>query len=68
MTIVAGADFGTLSIRVTLLDGERGRLGAASAEYPQVRKRDDPDHATQSHCDQMKAPIAVPSGSSLNPG
>lgn len=55
MAIVAGVDFGTLSVRVTLLDSERGRLGTASAEYPLVRKRDDPDYATQSHKDQMDA-------------
>jgi L-ribulokinase len=55
MAIVAGVDFGTLSVRVTLLDSERGRLGTASAEYPLVRRRDDPDHATQSHRDQMQA-------------
>jgi L-ribulokinase len=55
MSIVAGVDFGTLSVRVTLLDSERGRLGTASAEYPLVRRRDDPDYATQSHGDQMDA-------------
>jgi hypothetical protein len=49
MAIVAGADFGTLSVRVTLLDSERGRLGTAIAEYPLHRKRVDPDYATQSH-------------------
>lgn len=55
MAIVAGADFGTLSVRVTLLDSERGRLGTASASYPLNRKRDDPDFATQSHKAQMDA-------------
>jgi L-ribulokinase len=55
MAIVAGVDFGTLSVRVTLLDSERGRLGTASAEYPLERRRDDPDYATQSHQDQMNA-------------
>jgi L-ribulokinase len=48
-------DFGTLSVRVTLFDSERGRLGTAIAEYPLHRKREDPDYATQSHEDQMKA-------------
>jgi L-ribulokinase len=52
---VAGVDFGTLSVRVTLLDSEHGQLGTASAEYPLKRKRDDPNFATQSHEDQMKA-------------
>ena len=55
MAIVAGVDFGTLSVRVTLLDSERGRLSTASAEYPLKRKREDPDYATQSHVDQMDA-------------
>jgi L-ribulokinase len=59
MAIVAGIDFGTLSVRVTLLDSERGRLGTASAVYPLVRKREDPDYATQSHSEQMKALIAA---------
>jgi len=55
MAIVAGVDFGTLSVRVTLLDSERGRLATAAAEYPLHRRRDDPDYATQSHTDQMNA-------------
>ena len=55
MTIVAGVDFGTLSVRVTLLDTSRGRLGTGSAEYPLRRRREDPDFATQSHADQMRA-------------
>ncbi len=57
MAIVAGVDFGTLSVRVTLLDSERGRLGTAVAEYPLHRKREDPNYATQSHYDQMDALI-----------
>jgi len=59
MAIVAGVDFGTLSVRVTLLDSERGRLATAAAEYPLHRRRDDPDFATQSHTDQMSALIAA---------
>ena len=55
MAIVAGVDFGTLSVRVTLLDSERGRLHTALAGYPLHRKKDDPDYATQSHEDQMNA-------------
>ena len=55
MAIVAGVDFGTLSVRVTLLDSERGRLATAAAEYPLHRRREDPDYATQSHADQMNA-------------
>jgi len=55
MAIVAGVDFGTLSVRVTLLDSQRGRLGTASASYPLQRRREDPDFATQSHTEQMRA-------------
>jgi L-ribulokinase len=55
MAIVAGADFGTLSVRVTLLDSTRGPLGTAIAEYPLKRSELDPDQATQSHDDQMAA-------------
>ncbi|MGJ5814579.1 ribulokinase [Paludibaculum fermentans] len=55
MAIVAGVDFGTQSVRVSLFDSERGRLGAAAAEYPVLRKRDDPDYATQRHTDHMNA-------------
>ncbi len=55
MAVVAGVDFGTLSVRVTLLSSEDGRLATASAEYPLARRRDDPDYATQSHNDQMQA-------------
>jgi L-ribulokinase len=59
MPIIAGVDFGTLSVRVTLFDSERGRLGAASATYPLHRKREEPDYATQAHSDQMKALVAA---------
>jgi L-ribulokinase len=52
---VAGVDFGTLSVRVSIFDSERGRLSSATAEYPLHRRRDDPDHATQSHADHMDA-------------
>jgi L-ribulokinase len=55
MSIVAGVDFGTLSVRVTLVDSKKGPVGTASASYPLHRKREDPDHATQSHFDQMAA-------------
>jgi L-ribulokinase len=42
MAIVAGVDFGTLSVRVSLVDSERGLLESAVAEYPLHRKREDP--------------------------
>ena len=55
MSIVAGVDFGTLSVRVSIFDDKRGRLGSGVAEYPLHRRKDDPDRATQSHEDQMNA-------------
>ena len=55
MSIVAGVDFGTLSVRVSIFDSGKGRLGAGTALYPLHRRRDDPDHATQGHADHMKA-------------
>ena len=59
MAVVAGVDFGTLSVRVSLVDSERGLLASAVAEYPLHRKRDDPEFATQSHADHMKALAAA---------
>src|SRR5271154_6382674 len=58
--MVAGVDFGTLSVRVTLFDSgragqQKGGLATASSGYPLKRKREDPDFATQSHQDQMDA-------------
>jgi L-ribulokinase len=55
MAIVAGVDFGTLSVRVSLVDSERGLLQSAIAEYPLHRKHEDPEYATQSHEDHMHA-------------
>jgi len=55
MAVVAGVDFGTLSVRVSLVDSERGLLDSAIAEYPLHRKREDPEYATQSHEDHMRA-------------
>ncbi|MGC1902279.1 MAG: ribulokinase [Candidatus Acidiferrum sp.] len=55
MAIVAGVDFGTLSVRVTIVDTARGRLGSGVSEYPLHRRKDDPDFATQSHDDHMRA-------------
>jgi L-ribulokinase len=55
MAIVAGVDFGTLSVRVSIVDSVLGRLGSGSAEYPLHRSKADPDYATQSHDDHMSA-------------
>ena len=54
MAIVAGVDFGTLNVRVSVVDSERGLLATAVAEYPLHRRREDPEYATQSHDDQMR--------------
>ena len=59
MAIVAGVDFGTLSVRVSLVDSERGLLASAVEEYPLHRKREDPEYATQSHDDHMRALAAA---------
>jgi len=55
MSLVAGVDFGTLSVRVSIFDSKQGRLGSGVGEYPLLRKKEDPDHATQSHADHMRA-------------
>ena len=55
MAVVAGVDFGTLSVRVSIVDSERGLLASAIAEYPLHRKREDAEYATQSHEDHMRA-------------
>ncbi|MGB8654621.1 MAG: FGGY family carbohydrate kinase, partial [Candidatus Acidiferrales bacterium] len=55
MAVVAGVDFGTLSVRVSIVDSERGTLASAISEYPVHRRREDPEFATQSHDDHMRA-------------
>ena len=55
MSLVAGVDFGTLSVRVSLVDSQRGLIASAICEYPLDRRREDPDYATQSHHDHMLA-------------
>lgn len=64
MSIVAGVDFGTLNVRVSIVDAERGRLGSGVADYPLFRKPEDPDHATQSHADHLRA-LAEATGKAL---
>ena len=68
MTIVAGVDFGTLSVRVTLVDSQKGPIGTASASYPLHRRREDPNFATQSHTDQMTALAAATRDALRNTG
>jgi L-ribulokinase len=59
LAIVAGVDFGTLTVRVSIFDSARGRLASGIGEYPLRRKKDDPDYATQSHASHMHALIAA---------
>jgi L-ribulokinase len=59
MSLVAGVDFGTLSVRVSIFDSKHGKLGSGTADYPIHRRRDDPDHATQKHSDHMTALVAA---------
>jgi L-ribulokinase len=55
MAIVCGVDFGTLSVRVSIFDDRRGRLGSGTAEYALTRSKQDPDLATERHDDHMSA-------------
>src|SRR5215472_5491014 len=59
MAIVAGVDFGTLSVRVSLVDSDGGLIESAIADYPLHRRRDDPEYATQSHDDHMQALVSA---------
>ncbi|MBS9721361.1 ribulokinase [Tianweitania sp. BSSL-BM11] len=56
MPLIAGADFGTLSVRVTIMDTDSGQTrGSAIAPYPLKRDPADPLLAQQSHDDHMTA-------------
>ncbi|HEY2411015.1 MAG TPA: ribulokinase [Pirellulaceae bacterium] len=55
MTIVAGVDFGTQSVRFSIFDSDRGRLGSGVANYPVLRRADDANHASQRHVDHLTA-------------
>ncbi|WP_025732142.1 ribulokinase [Carnimonas nigrificans] len=60
MTLVAGADFGTLSVRVTIMDTALGKTVATEiAEYPLKRSPNDPLCAQQSHDDHMMALVGA---------
>jgi L-ribulokinase len=55
MSIVTGVDFGTLSVRVTPVATNQGKLGSGFAEYPLHRRNEDPDYyTTQSHDGHMR--------------
>jgi L-ribulokinase len=55
VTLVAGVDFGTQSVRVSIVDHLDGVIGFGVADYPVMRDRADPDFATQSHAAHMRA-------------
>jgi L-ribulokinase len=55
MSLVTGVDFGTLSVRITLVATSPGKLGSGFAEYSLHCRKEDPDYATQSHDDHMRA-------------
>src|SRR3569623_3420104 len=59
MTIAAGVDFGTQSVRFSIFDSERGRLGSGTATYPVHRPQGDSNHASQSHLDHLQALVAA---------
>jgi len=59
MSLVAGIDFGTLNVRVSIFDSDKGRLGSGSGDYPLHRSKDDPDLATQSHSSHMSALVVA---------
>ncbi|HEY5364008.1 MAG TPA: ribulokinase [Aestuariivirga sp.] len=58
MAIVIGVDFGTLSVRASVVDSKLGMLATYAAEYPLKRLHEDPNFATQSHRDHM-ASLAI---------
>ncbi len=55
MSLVAGVDFGTASVRVAVVDAGRGCLGRAVAPIATHRSAADPHLATQSHADHCLA-------------
>ena len=64
MAVAAGVDFGTQSVRVSIVDSVKGRLGSGVADYQVKRSRSDPDYAVQAHEDHMKA-LTVALGKAL---
>ena len=55
MAIVAGVDFGTRSVRVSIVDDTRGMLGNCVHPYRVILKKEDPDHASQRHTEHMES-------------
>src|ERR1700692_2203889 len=59
MSIVAGIDFGTASVRVSLIDSVRGRLGTGAMACPVLRRAGDAHFATQCHEDHCRVLTAA---------
>jgi L-ribulokinase len=55
VALAVGVDFGTQSVRASVVDSVRGPLGWGVVEYPVLRDGRDPDFATQSHAAHMTA-------------
>lgn len=68
MALVIGVDFGTLSVRASVVDSKLGLLATHAAEYPLKRLHEDPNFATQSHHDHMKSLAEAVKGSVLKAG
>lgn len=66
--IVAGVDFGTESVRVAIVDRDRGVLGTAIEGYPVLRRAGDPDFATQSPSAQIEALVGATRSAVANAG
>jgi L-ribulokinase len=55
MSVVAGVDFGTASVRVSIFHSECGRLGSGISTYPVLRAHAESDFAAQRHQDHCRA-------------
>lgn len=51
--IVTGVDFGTRSVRVSIVDDARGVLGSCAQSYRVITDPSNPDHASQRHEEHM---------------
>jgi L-ribulokinase len=55
MTLLAGVDFGTESVRTSIVDHQSGVVGTGEAPYDVRRSATDPDLVTQAHADHLAA-------------
>jgi L-fucose isomerase, C-terminal domain len=61
MAVVTGVDFGTLSVRVSIVDSEKGMLDSAMAEYPSTANAkipNTPRNPTKTTCVLSPPPCA----------